>query len=91
MKKAIKESASTRLSGKTGKSPQIGLKAQKTAFRPMSFRLTNDDVQDLRGITKEINNLSSGKISDTRVLRALIRIGVGTAIEDLFETIQAMV
>lgn len=89
MSKAINEKATTRLSS-TKPRKEIGLQAKRTAYKPISFRLTNDSLQNLREITKQVNELSNGKISDTKVLQALIQLGSGINKKELFEVIKSL-
>lgn len=90
MKKSIKPTASTRLGDKP-KGESIGLKPKRTCFNPTSFRLTNDDIQDLRQITKQVNELSRSKISDTKVVQALIQLAKNINPLDLYDAIKILV
>lgn len=64
-------------------SPEIGLidedaLSKKTYTQPKSFRLTPDDNASLQQIVKAVNRESRRKISETKVIQALIQIGTKT-------------
>ena len=61
---------------------------KKTSFYPKSFRLTSDDAKNLNEITKEVNKLSRSKISETKVLQALIQIGTQTSASNILKALK---
>jgi len=52
--------------------------SKKTYTQPKSFRLTPDDNLSLQQIVKAVNRESRRKISETKVIQALIQIGTKT-------------
>lgn len=52
----------------------LNLISRKEKVFPRSFRLKEADIERLRAITKSVNEVSSSRISDTNVLRALISL-----------------
>jgi hypothetical protein len=65
-------------------SPEVGIAdeadaySKKTYTQPKSFRLTPDDNASLQQIVKAVNRESRRKISETKVIQALIQIGTKT-------------
>jgi len=52
--------------------------SKKTYTQPKSFRLTPDDNESLQQIVKAVNRESRRKISETKIIQALIQIGTKT-------------
>lgn len=54
----------------------LGIIEKKKSRTPRSFRFTNSDLEKLRDLTKEVNELSeSMNFNETDVVRALIQLG----------------
>ncbi len=47
----------------------------KGSALPKSFRLTGDDIANLKQITEAVNGVSRSKISETKVIKALLQLG----------------
>ncbi|KEQ15029.1 hypothetical protein [Endozoicomonas numazuensis] len=48
---------------------------QKTTATPKSFRLSGDDIANLKQITQAVNGISHSKVSETKVVKALLQLG----------------
>ena len=55
--------------------PDGVIQVQKTSVMPKSFRLSGDDIANLKQITQAINGLSRSKVSETKVVKALLQLG----------------
>lgn len=55
---------------------EIGLSVKKSNFKPKAFRLSPDDLSNIKQISREVSLLSRKRISETKVIQALIYLGV---------------
>ncbi|KEQ11263.1 hypothetical protein GZ77_26290 [Endozoicomonas montiporae] len=55
--------------------PEGVVPAQKTSATPKSFRLSGDDIANLKQITQAVNGVSRSKVSETKVVKALLQLG----------------
>lgn len=55
---------------------QVGLSIKKSNFKPKAFRLSPDDLANLKTISREVSLISRKRISETKVVQALIYLGV---------------
>ncbi|WP_257282318.1 hypothetical protein [Endozoicomonas sp. ISHI1] len=55
--------------------PEGVVTTQKTSATPKSFRLGGDDIANLKQITEAVNGVSRSKVSETKVVKALLQLG----------------
>ena len=55
--------------------PEGVVTQKKTSATPKSFRLSGDDIASLKQITEAVNGLSRSKVSETKVVKALLQLG----------------
>ena len=55
--------------------PEGVVTVQKTSATPKSFRLSGDDIANLKQITQAVNGVSRSKVSETKVIKALLQLG----------------
>jgi len=72
------------------KSPSkpLGLMKNKKVFHPRSFRLTQANIQDLKDITTKVNSISNIRLSETKIVQALLHIGTQTKAERILKAIR---
>lgn len=58
-------------------SPDLKLSKSSRQTTSKTFRLTQDDVESMKEITNRVNQHSRKNISETKIIQALIQIGVG--------------
>lgn len=62
--------------GETGqKSQPVGMIKKVDKIKPTSFRLKESDTEDLKEIVNDVNELFGSPVSETKIVRALIKIG----------------
>ena len=65
----------------------IVTKEKKDCFQVKSFRIANEEIELLQRMTKSLNDQTISKISDTKIIRALIHIGSKIEKEKLLKTL----
>ena len=89
MSKKIDPIATTKLSKIPQSRTDMGIiTSKKTTLYPKAFRFTSDDIENLKKITKDINNESRRKISEAKVLQALIHIGSQTSMSTIMKALR---
>lgn len=55
--------------------PEGVVSKHKPSATPKSFRLSGDDVANLKQITEAVNGISRSKVSETKIVKALLQLG----------------
>ena len=61
---------------------------KKSSSHPKSFRLNGDDIANLKQITAQVNAVSRSKVSETKVVQALLQLGTGIAPERIVKALK---
>ena len=67
--------------------PEGVVPVHKSAL-PKSFRLGGDDIANLKQITEAVNGISRSKVSETKVIKALIELGVNMPPEKVLKALR---
>lgn len=68
--------------------PEGVVQVQKTSATPKSFRLSGDDIANLKQITQMVNGVSRSKVSETKVVKALLQLGSQLPPEKLLKALR---
>lgn len=68
--------------------PEGVVPVQKTSATPKSFRLNGDDIANLKQITQEVNGVSRSKVSETKVIKALLQLGVNLPADKVLKALK---
>lgn len=91
-KKITGQSKLARTTSPDESSDSLQLVTRKATLKPTSFRLTPEDKERLKGITRRVNELSPNKkISETMVVRALLFTGNRMKSERLIKAIREVI
>ncbi|OED44680.1 hypothetical protein ACH42_07000 [Endozoicomonas sp. (ex Bugula neritina AB1)] len=68
--------------------PEGVVSVQKSSATPKSFRLSGDDIANLKQITQAVNGVSRSKVSETKVIKALLQLGSNLAPEKVLKALR---
>ena len=68
-----------------------GVVPEKKTTQPKSFRLNGDDIANLKQITEAVNGLSRTKVSETKVMKALLQLGAKMPPERVLKALREIV
>ena len=74
----------------TTQKPVGVVSSKKTGSFPKSFRLNGDDNANLSKITKAVNEISRSKISETKIIQALLSMGAEFPPERVLKALRAL-
>lgn len=81
--------ASSKLSQSQPVTRPVGVvEERKGSSLPKSFRLNGDDLANLKQITASANSMSRSKISETKVVKALLQLGAGLPPEKIIKALK---
>lgn len=68
--------------------PEGVVSKNKPSAVPKSFRLGGDDLANLKQITEAVNGISRSKVSETKVIKALLQIGAQLSPEKVLKALR---
>lgn len=68
--------------------PEGVVSKHKPSATPKSFRLSGDDIANLKQITEAVNGISRSKVSETRIVKALLQLGSQLAPEKVLKALR---
>ncbi len=55
--------------------PEGVVSKHQPSATPKSFRLSGDDLANLKQVTEAVNGISRSKVSETKIVKALLQLG----------------